>query len=505
MSSSSRSCLLLGLPSEVRDQILGEVLFPGEKEPEAFDQDRLGLAPTAVRQIFPYEILGSEKATFDIAVILTCRKLQHEGEAILYGTSSWNLMYQDWADPVKQSYEFFEKLPKRNRRLIRRVERKCYSERYGATISLFDWTAFMEFLARECPNLRSLKLWGPGDTNESPGWIDTCKKDKEWVKAILKIKGLTYFDIPVIGGGDIYGYPEFAEDFLPWLKASMVQPQRPGLLAADEHPSIKQYASGSFRFLDLTRKLRDKIYELVLLPSDRRIHPSIRPWFDPEIQNVVPLFLTCRQIHHEAERVLYSCSTITSPLTKYDSKLLEILGQRDANGGRSDMSPEDDFRDGSKHDSGNLRMPSRYIRTQALGFIKRLRIVPKGPCCDLLLLRFAAQHLHLDVVEIVLNAKIVLFMNLDWQSIRPEHRRPDWRGGWLHSSLHAIARIPKLVAEVPVDEQVDPDCLEWFTAGMRRCYLSGSTGEKSMGWLFIEEYAPLYGHSSDTEADELSD
>ena len=498
MSPSSRSCLFLELPSEIRDQILGEVLFPGEKEPEAFDQDRLGLAPTTVRQIFPYESPSSEKATFDVAVLLTCRKLQHEGEAILYGTSSWNLMYQDWADPLKLSYEFFEKLPKRNRRLIRRVERKCYSEHYDATISLFDWTAFMEFLARECPNLRSLKLWGPGDTNESPGWIDTCKKDKEWVKAILKIKGLTYFDIPVIGGGDIYDYPEFADDFLPWLKASMAQPQRPGLLAADEHPSINQYASGSFRFLDLTRKLRDRIYERVLLPSDRRIHPSIRPWFDPEIQNVVPLFLTCRQIHHEAERVLYSCSTITSPLTKYDYKLLEILGWRVANSGRSEKNPEDEFTGGSEHDSGHLRMTSRCIRTQALGLIKRLRIVPRGPYCDLVLLRFAARHLQLDVVEIVLNARIVQFMNRDWQAAGPERRRTHWRGGWLDSSLQAIAMIPKLVTEVPGHEQVDPSCLEWFAVDLRGCYLSGSTAEKSMRWLFREGYVPLHDRPCDT-------
>ena len=481
MSSSSRSCLFLDLPCEIRDQILGEVLFPGEKEPKAFDQDWLGLAPTAVRQIFPYESPNSEKATFDVEVLLTCRQLQHEGEAILYGTSSWNLMYKDWADPVKLSYEFFEKLPKRNRRLIRRVERKCYSEHYDATISLFDWMAFMKFLTLECPNLRSLKLWGPGDTHESPGWIDTCKKDKEWVKAILKIKGLTYFDIPVIERGDIFDYPEFADEFLPWLKANMVQPQRLDLLATDGNPSIKQYASIPFRFLDLTTKLRDSVYELVLLPSDRRIHPSIRPWFDPEIQNAVPLFLTCRQIHYEAQRVLYSYSTITSPLPKYDSRLLEMLGWRGS--GQFERNPKLGCSNDFESDPGI----SRSIKPQLLGLIKRLRIVPNGPRYDLPLLRFAARHLQLDVLEMVLDAEIVLEMNDDWV---PE-RQSYWKGGWLYGSLRAIARIPKLVAEVPGYEQVDPDCLEWFTVGLRRCYLSGSTEEKSMQWLFKERYVPL--------------
>lgn len=207
--------------------IIGEVLFPGEDEPIEFGQNRLSLAATAVRQIFPYDTDEHRKPRLDVAIIRTCRQLQLEAEGVLYGTSSFNLMYQDWNDLVKPSheaqlsYKFLENLPRRLGKVIRRVERKCYSADYEATISLYDWTLLMNFLARECPNLTSLKLWGPGDRREGPGWVETCKKDAEWVQAILQIKSLTYFDIPVIPNGVIYDYLEFADFFLPWLKSCL--------------------------------------------------------------------------------------------------------------------------------------------------------------------------------------------------------------------------------------------------------------------------------------------
>ncbi|KAF6236794.1 hypothetical protein HO173_005085 [Letharia columbiana] len=35
---------------------------------------------------------------FDVSVIRACKQLQHEAEEVLYGTSSWQLMYADWGD-----------------------------------------------------------------------------------------------------------------------------------------------------------------------------------------------------------------------------------------------------------------------------------------------------------------------------------------------------------------------------------------------------------------------
>ena len=94
-SDSLPKCSFLNIPQEIRDQIIGEIFFPGEKEPESLEQNGLGLAPTAIRQIWPYDRDSHRKPKFDVAIIRTCRQLQHEAEHILYGTSSFNLMYQD--------------------------------------------------------------------------------------------------------------------------------------------------------------------------------------------------------------------------------------------------------------------------------------------------------------------------------------------------------------------------------------------------------------------------
>ena len=240
-------------------------------------------------------------------------------------------MYQDWNDRVKPSheaklsYEFLENLPRRLRKVIRRVERKCYSAHYEATISLYDWTLFMTFLARECPNLTSLKLWGPGDRQEGPGWVETCKKDAEWVQAILQIKSLTYCDIPVIPNGVIYDYPEFAEDFLPWLK-SRLEHRSPPCQASPQplegpHDGPALHHGSWFPFHELPTSVRHPVYRYILLPPNKEIHPYIKSWYDQTTKNAIPLFLACRKIQIEAERVLYTETVFTSPIYKYDPRL----------------------------------------------------------------------------------------------------------------------------------------------------------------------------------------
>lgn len=320
------------LPREVRLLIIGEILFPGEKEPEEFSQNTMGLAATAVRQIFPYDKNEHRKPRFDVAIIRTCRQLQLEAEEVLYGTSSFNLMYQDWYDRTKLSYEFFQALPTRLRKLVRRVERKCYSAHYGATISLYDWTLFMTFLARECPKLTSLKLWGPGDRQEGPGWVETCKKDAEWVQAVLQIKSLTYFDIPVIRNGVIYNYPEFTDEFLPWLKSCLQHKSSP--CHAPLQPLEGPYDASAlshrsrFPFLGLPISVRVRVYRHVLLPPNKEVHPYIKSWYDQTTQNAMPLFLACKMIRSEAERVLYTEAVFTSSILKYDLYLQGFLEGR---------------------------------------------------------------------------------------------------------------------------------------------------------------------------------
>ncbi|MCJ1475979.1 hypothetical protein MMC13_004643 [Lambiella insularis] len=457
---------LLRLPREIRDAILGEVFFPGEREPKDYAQNNVGLATTAVRQIFPYRVTQNRTNKFQVAILRTCHQLQEEGEAILYGTSSWNLMYEDWDDTVKLSYEFFENLPKRLRRLIHRVERKCYSEPYAYTISLHDWEIFMTFLARECPNLYSLKLWGPGDRYEGPQWVRTCQKHKKWVKAILQIDSLLEFDVPVIHGGVIYNYPDFKGDFLPWLKLRLLQKPKAAtsVMAASHQNEINE--SGRFRFLDLRQEIRDKVYRYALLPPDLGIHPYLKSWYDKTTQNIIPLFLTCKQIHKESESVLYREGVFTALTLKYQVQLLRML--------RGDI-----------YDYANHISPYRgptFSRAQRLR-VRHMRIcLERGRSVRGPLITFAAGHMLLHDLEVKLSNQLVNLMNVDWNANAP-NSIPNWRGGFRAALLRNVARVP-LRVKTSSRVALDPACLEWLTKRLKEERMFRIDESHSIDWLY---------------------
>ena len=466
----------LNLPREIRDTMLGEVFFPGEKESTEFEQDYLGLAKSAVRQIFPCDTNKIRKPRFDVSVIRTCRQLQKEAEAILYGTSSWNLMYQDWdwGDRVKWSYEVFERFPKRIRKLIRRIERKCYSEPYDMSISLYDWQLFMTFLARECPNLHSLKLWGPGDRIEGRAWVETCTRENQWVQAILQITNLREFDIPVIKGGVIYDYPEFRDDFLPWLKASLTQRAKQGLepvpitLESHEHDS-------AFQFLDLPRKVRDMIYRYVLLPPGRRIHPYVKSWLDGDTQNALPLFLTCEQVREESELILYSEGVFTAPTGKYEMKLVKMVRAHKL----------------TAWSKGLEYWESRFDKRQA-GMIRHLRInlqvFSMHP-----LISFAGRLMRLKSIELVLGDGVANRMNRQWRKYAP-NKIAKWRGGFQDYQLQDIAKIPLVRVETSTRVVLNQDCLEWFTEGLRRESLFRIDHSPDLDWLYVTHRTEDWWH-----------
>ena len=447
---------LLDLPREVRDQILGEVLFPGEKEPDdVSEQDYLGLAPTAVRQIFPYDTNEDRKPRFEVAIIRTCKQLQHEAEWILYGTSSWNLMYQDWCDGIKKSYEFFENFPKRLRRLVQRVERKCYSRPYQATISLHDWTMFMTFLARECPLLHSLKLWGPGDSNEGPKWVETCGKEEHWVQAILQIKTLKYFDIPVIRGGVIYQYPAFTDEFLPWLKMSLVDTSR-HLQSGNRNllRSSMNSDTNPFPFLRLDKAIRERIYRHVLLPPNKNVHPYIKTWYDITTSNIVPLFLTCKQIHGEAQQFFYSEAIFTSTLSKYNTPLVNFLqGKPDPR--KSSFPP-------------CSRPFIKHIRCNTnIDFGEWYKYIVS--CPDL-------------TAHITLSSQNVQAFNREWESSAP-NSKVEFRSNFFYEfSMNFLARFNKVVLETPEGVPLNAECHDWVTRGVREEYLHPS-GDERLAWV----------------------
>lgn len=451
---------LLDLPREIRYQILGEVLFPGEEQPtEGFTQDHLGLAPTAVRQIFPYDTDEKRKPKFDVAIIRTCMQLQEEAEAILYGTSSWNLMYQDWSDGVKLSYEFFEKMPRRLRRLIQRVERKCYSRPYYNTISLHDWTIFMTFLSRECPNLHSLKLWGPGDTSEGPQWVESCQKEEGWVQAILQIESLEYFDIPVIKEGVIYQYPEFKDDFLPWLKTCLVQAPKWHRIDHLEPAYRSNNGDGSFfPFLKLDRSIRDRIYRHALLPQSKRVHPYLKSWYDLTTRNVVPLFLACKKLHEEAMIVLYSEAVFTSPLSKYDEQLDRFLESK-----------------------------KKYPHYFSL--IKHIRITKPAleyrGFLNNKTLRLISETMNLDSLEIILSTQEITDLNREWTDVRSGRKDVMAWGYVTHNNLARLARLNRIAFDTTRSNvPLDSCCEEWLVRGMKQEMLYPS-GDPQLQWLHV--------------------
>ena len=473
MIPSIQTCTFLNLPREIRDVILGELFFPGEREPEEIKQNSYGLAPTTVREISPYNVDESRKPKFETAIIRTCQQLQDEAEAVLYGTSSFNLMYQDWDDRNgKLSYEFFEKLPRRLRRLVRRVERKCYSEPYRQSISPRDWHLFMTFLARECSNLQSLKLWGPGDHLEGPRWVETCKMDRAWVRDILQIKSLRYFDIPVIPGGVIYDFPEFAEDFLPRLKAALCQQPASNIVGQgvsfrDCHNS----QSSVFRFLDLDVSIRKRVYRHLLLPPNKRVHPYLKPWYDQTTNNTIPLFLTCKKIHQEAEVVLYGESIYTSLMHKYDSELRNFLM-----GGKGTpvrlLKLIKHIRLGYPY-GGHVQT---MIRRRVAGYTRLMG--------DPLLLNWIVGNMDLESLELVIQGPTAIArMNFDWELCLEGHKG-SWRGLWHESQLRKFAQTPRLLLDLPEEPELNPHCLEWLTVGLRKKYLARTDDSPELAWLY---------------------
>lgn len=459
------TCHFLRLPIELRDQIYAEVFFPGEEQPKDFEQDRFGLAPTAVRQIHPYNTDPHHRLPFDMAIMRTCRQIQEEAEEVFYGTASFNLMYQDWADNVKLSYEFLEKLPRRNRRLIRRIERKCYSEPYSRTISLCDWQLFMMFLARECPKLQSLILWGPGDRREGREWVETCHEDEEWVQAILQIRGLSYFDIPVIKFGVIYDDPPFRDDFLPWLKTSLLQNN-----SHDHDPpsDLQDKSVSGFPFLQLPSNVRRRVYELLLLPPNRLLHPYLKPWYDQTTRTLGPLLRTCRLIQNEAETVLYHGAVFTSLIRKYDVGLLEFFRSLPA----------------------RLRALVRSVRLE------------DGDSPTHALISYLVHDTQVEELTLVISAFKVSHLNSDWQ-LGAGNRDCT---GWYQKYLRLYAHLKKFTVETShLPSVLNPACRVWLETGLRAELEDPSSANRA--WLLegVEDVDNLSVESPELASNELFD
>ena len=342
-SNTNQPSTFLKIPLEIRQRIYELHFFYREVEtslpysdPHKFEGRKLkwaveGLCGTAVNQIHPYRQGTKRQPSFELSIFRTNRQTQLEAEAVFYGWSSFNLIMDSFGLISYKTFEFLETLPTRYRRLIRRVEARCYGDfsqplthERKATILLYDWKIFMKFLAQECPSLQSLKLWAFADGREGRSLNESCQEEKEWVQAILQIKNLRFFDIHAIPRRAIKHDQSCAPEFVERLRYLLYrQKSEQKQMLCDKQ--ITPDAVSSFPFLKLPVEVRYRIYRLTLLPADNRIHPYIKSWYDQTTRSVIPLFLTCHQIHKEAEDVLYGSAIFFSPEHKYSLRLVQFL------------------------------------------------------------------------------------------------------------------------------------------------------------------------------------
>lgn len=331
------------LPREIRDRVY-EFLFFAKNKNEVgglnqamsqFEFRKLNWASTGLvdgtdNQIHPYRRDSKHQPQFDLAILRVNHQIQDEAERVFYGWSSFNLTGDAFAPGEIPTFQFFQSLSLRYRKLIRRVEIRCfYRAAYHAQtgnfrlMSLFDWNALMRFLAVECPSLQSLILWGFADGVEGQDMERSCRLSTDWVQSILQIQTLRFFDIRAIPRRKITEHQSCVPTVVRELRKLLYQQSNALKRAPVE--SARPSRGSAFPLMRLPLRIRKRIYRFALLPADQILHPYLKSWYDGTTQNAVPLFLTCRQVQKEAEAVLYGEGRFRAPSYKYDQLLSTFL------------------------------------------------------------------------------------------------------------------------------------------------------------------------------------
>ncbi len=331
------------LPLDVRNRVYEMIFFAKEKKKARglnrvmteFQARKLnwastGLVGSSMNQIHPYRKDSKYQPKYDLSIFRTNRQIQEEAERVFYGWSSFNLTTDAYAPGDYSTFQFFQSLPPRYRKLIRRVEIRCFhrcaphtSAGNNRLMYLFDWNAFMKFLALECLSLRSLILWGFADGVEGEELERSCTMSSDWVQSILQIKTLRFFDIRAIPRRKIVENQSCVPKVLQELRNSLYQ--QGDASRSFTTKSILPTPGSEFPLMQLPCHIRKRIYRFALLPANEQLHPYLKPWYDVTTRNVVPLFLTCRQIQKEAEEVLYGQAIFHAPAHKYDQPLNHFL------------------------------------------------------------------------------------------------------------------------------------------------------------------------------------
>lgn len=167
----------------------------------------------------------------------------------------------------------------------------------------------MQLIAKECTNLQTLQITCP---NDSTLRLELSRL-VEWIRGLSLVRprsGIVWI-----------GEDGFANDLLdyddPWVikMDSLVELAR----EKDAQPLAPLPTATQFRFLDLPEKARRLVLRHALIPQSGVLHPCLNPNVDDTTANILPVLLSCRAIHREAENVLYrealfsSCATQTRP------------------------------------------------------------------------------------------------------------------------------------------------------------------------------------------------
>ncbi|MCJ1457758.1 hypothetical protein MMC28_008127 [Mycoblastus sanguinarius] len=478
----SRIYELLFFGSEEDDKPLHHVYYPYRRDIPYLRDPMTGklveapeMAFTSIRQLHPNRHqLRRSRDPLTLTIFRTNHQVQVEAESTFYGMASFNLMvpwnlrglagngnrarvYDNCHDPRRgvQSWEFLQKLPRRYRKLIRRVEHYCFAEStrcaYGPfrdvcrpSYTLFDWELFMTFLARECPALQSLKLWVWEDGCEAKSFVN-ASKDGAWIQAILQLKGLRHFDMPAIKSAETE-YPaehnrSGAKNLLPWLQKSLLQNFKVSNSISQEMWIQHPQGQPKFDLLKLPAAIRKRIFRYVLLPENKQIQPYIRPWWNSTLGNVLPLFLTCRLIHQEAENIFYEKGIFSVPVDcRQPLMLLDFF---------SKLEPR-------------LRAKVRHL------------MVPKlaGWSTAIYLIRYTAEEMNLDNFVYVLDGLAVREANYCWLYRSARGFDKHWR--------HCFSLFKSVHLKVEGEVGLSPAIREYIEHDLRKEYLAAERRRRSL-------------------------
>ena len=129
--------------------------------------------------------------------------------------------------------------------------------------------------------------------------------------------------MPWLPGNRFNGGPSWNDGFLDWLRSGLINKKKISSCPRELIPDAK-----GFPFLELPVNVRRLIYRYTILPPNNMVHSFLCRKIDERTENIIPLFLTCRSIHGEAEEVLYSHAVFSACCVTYQRLLIEFIYAR---------------------------------------------------------------------------------------------------------------------------------------------------------------------------------